>query len=428
MSAVGPATASPESPGRKRKASWRDGRSAESQKLKYSAGRAGRGGLLINDDTSGTWDLKTGSDPTTPPGIGQKSKPTVSPVYSFKDSDGDSDSDFCEDSTENDIFQLDDSDMEINDDIFDHEDLEGIEEKITDDTNIIVSYQQLCLFVSNNFVCNKCRRKVEKLERTTVGLATRLSHGCACGKSDHIEPELVDKTADGNAKRTWQAYTLNLKLLMVTHLIGASYRAAFIFLGMLNLSSVDFHHSWKMMEDHLHGPIQELTDGIVRQNVCEELDGVLPDANGLFGMSTSGDGAWNQGKYTHNSVSGHQMMVGKVNEKVVAYSCFSKVCATCHVWSTKEKEAPTHMCPKNYEGSSKGMESFGLMKCLLELHHDHKVKIKIFVTDDDATTKAYMRHSYSELIEAGEMEAQDWPRTASSRKKDDKGKLPLTHP
>ena len=74
------------------------------------------------------------------------------------------------------------------------------------------------------------------------------------------------------------------------------------------------------------------------------------------------------------------------------------------------------------------MESFGLMECVMKLHREHNVKVEKFILDDDATTKAYLKHSYRDLIDAGQMEEKDWPRTSSNRRKDDKGKLPLSHP
>ena len=82
---------------------------------------------------------------------------------------------------------------------------------------------------------------------------------------------------------------------------------------------------------------------------------------------------------------------------------------------------------KNYEGSSKGMECFGLMECVLQLHNKYDICVEQFVLDDDATTRAYLKHSYQELIDAGRMEPADWPRDKHKRKLDDKGKLPLSH-
>ncbi len=68
------------------------------------------------------------------------------------------------------------------------------------------------------------------------------------------------------------------------------------------------------------------------------------------------------------------------------------------------------------------------MKCVLQLHRQHNVKIDKFVLDDDVATKAYLKHLYHALVSAGRMEEKDWPKTASNKRKDDKGKLPLSHP
>ena len=104
------------------------------------------------------------------------------------------------------------------------------------------------------------------------------------------------------------------------------------------------------------------------------------------------------------------MFPGKRFEKVLAFVNYSKVCAKCDLTAKVGMIPPVHNCPKNYEGSSKGMECFGLMECVLKLHNNHDICVRKFVIDDDTTTRAYLRHSYAELIEKGLTDKADWPR------------------
>jgi hypothetical protein len=57
------------------------------------------------------------------------------------------------------------------------------------------------------------------------------------------------------------------------------------------------------------------------------------------------------------------------------------------------------------------MECFVLMECALKLHNNYNICIQKFVLDDDSTTRAYIKHSYQALIDAGQMDPADWPRT-----------------
>ena len=92
-----------------------------------------------------------------------------------------------------------------------------------------------------------------------------------------------------------------------------------------------------------------------------------------------------------------------------------------------------HDCAKNYSGLSKGMESFAGVQLVTKIwdHKEHKCAINRICADDDSTICAQMKHSYKELIVAGCMTEEDWPRTvpqAGNRlgsKKSDTGRLPI---
>jgi hypothetical protein len=68
------------------------------------------------------------------------------------------------------------------------------------------------------------------------------------------------------------------------------------------------------------------------------------------------------------------------------------------------------ICPKHYEGLSKGMEAAGSARIMNHLFETRKVVIGKLVGNDDSSSSIVMRHSFEELIDAGKMTFGKWPR------------------
>ena len=50
----------------------------------------------------------------------------------------------------------------------------------------------------------------------------------------------------------------------------------------------------------------------------------------------------------------------------------------------------------------------------------------VIISDDNSTMKSNLRHSYKQKLDAGIINASEWPRTNSgAKKKKDNGRLPL---
>ena len=127
-------------------------------------------------------------------------------------------------------------------------------------------------------MCSKCGATPSKLIRTTIVLATRLSHSCECGRSATIKPEVIENTeTNGNSLRSVKLYAINIQLMLLTHLIGGSYKAALSICALLNLCGVNFKQAWSGMEDVVYVKVAALTKDIVDKNVLEELEGVDVD-------------------------------------------------------------------------------------------------------------------------------------------------------
>jgi hypothetical protein len=130
-------------------------------------------------------------------------------------------------------------------------------------------------------------------------------------------------------------------------------------------------------------------------------------------------------------------MIGARTNRVVASQNYSKVCLICDLHSnattkntTPEVPVRAHECPRNHEGSSKGMEAKAALECVNQVWTSDETRafIEVICIDDDASTKAYLSHSFADLdalLKAHPTTKKGVPKTA---KRDDKGRLPKNHP
>jgi hypothetical protein len=89
-----------------------------------------------------------------------------------------------------------------------------------------------------------------------------------------------------------------------------------------------------------------------------------------------------------------------------------------------------HHCPRNHEGSLKGMEAKAALACVNKIwsHEQVSAFIELVCMDDDATTKSFLNHCFADLA------FKELPRPTNSKgdpktsTRDDKGKLTRDHP
>ncbi len=99
----------------------------------------------------------------------------------------------------------------------------------------------------------------------------------------------------------------------------------------------------------------------------------------------------------------------------------SQTCIKC----SKDVDHDISVCPKNYVGSSKGMEATGSARITKHLFETGKVVIAKHVGDDNSSCRMVMHHPFQELIDAGKLELADWPQY-HGKLKEKKQRWPLT--
>ena len=87
-------------------------------------------------------------------------------------------------------------------------------------------------------------------------------------------------------------------------------------------------------------------------------------------------------------------MIGEKTGKCIGYGVLSKFCYRCSIG----QDPSTHDCPKNFEGSSKAMESALAVKMLKALKEEGYT-VKTLIMDDDTTTISRVRKEVDSYIE-----------------------------
>ncbi|XP_048743376.1 uncharacterized protein LOC125656832 isoform X3 [Ostrea edulis] len=190
------------------------------------------------------------------------------------------------------------------------------------------------------------------------------------------------------------AWDVNSKLGAAMLFCGIGETAINALLAALNLPSVT-PTTLKRREREAGVAFEAVADATCQnailneKNSCEVTDSeeaVSFDA----GWQTRGSGR------NYASLSGHGSMIGVNTGKVLAYSFRSKKCRFCD--RAKEGDVKEHDCRKNWDKSSKAMES----DMAIEMLQDMKNKgfhVKKLIMDNDSTTISRAKITFDEDLE-----------------------------
>ena len=259
-----------------------------------------------------------------------------------------------------------------------------------------------------------------------------------------------------NGADTLSRWAINFQAVIMMQMLGGGYTLLQKMAGILGMNwRIGSYRTWQRLWNIVGMEQEKYAAELCRENILLELNetkksvGDATTKQGLVGITVSFDAGWQQRTVgtRYSSRSGHAMFIGGITSKIISYFCAAKECATCS-WRGKKSDeqvpnvdqdftgileenqmATGHRCPRNYAGSSKGMECTMCVYMAKKLPEEGCYVFRL-VTDDDATTRANMRHSYNELVKAGVWTSKKdcWPKTESGAYKTDYGKIPLTIP
>ena len=94
----------------------------------------------------------------------------------------------------------------------------------------------------------------------------------------------------------------------------------------------------------------------------------------------------------YDSSRGRAFIIGGRSKGIIGMVLYSKACHKFDATENRGEESEEHECPKNFEGSSKIMEAFAIMKMTEDVFYNHFFIIDVIVSDDDSTMQAVRKH------------------------------------
>jgi hypothetical protein len=231
-------------------------------------------------------------------------------------------------------------------------------------------------------------------------------------------------------------------MVLAMQQMGCGQAGAAVLGGMLSIGTDVLKNTWTKLEEAIGAAQIRMANTVINENIEKEKALSKMDDMERYLFCVSIDAGWNNrgsGK-SYNSDSCHHITVGNRSGLVVALHYMSKRCGTCESKEKRSEQSTeevnidndednnhnANMCPRNYHGSSKGMECTGALKSCLHLHEHHNVVYETIVMDDDSSTENILKWNMQAAFDAKLIDAI--PTTASGGKKVDNGQLPFSHP
>jgi hypothetical protein len=324
-----------------------------------------------------------------------------------------------------------------------------------DKSNVILPWKGLLEFLCRNFCCNLCKKSITEaqFEKLQVSFATSVNYFCpgcnvdalqaetrktlAPNKQTNRDPTKVSKNRYA-INHAIEDYALNQKMILSMQQLGSGRAGGAVLGGMLSIFVDPMASYWTDIESEIGKAQVGLGKDILKANIEEEKSLSSVDSLGRSELDTNMDGAWNNrgsGK-SYNSDSGHHLIVGNRTKKVIACHYMSRRCAKCELEMKAAEKAnlpkpvtkdhDEDLCPRNYDGSSKGMECNGSFENVNELHTKHNCVMHVIVMDDDSSSENILQWEIKSAMEKELLTT--WPLTPSGARRSNKGKLPLSHP
>ena len=197
------------------------------------------------------------------------------------------------------------------------------------------------------------------------GLAHEFTFACdACGATLATAPTSAKLPSDAPGR---PAMEINRLAAFSGDLSAVRRSAQTKFLNGMGVDGLQDNKAYAAHGAHLHSILEELSEAQLRKNRAlvrahmVEVHGAEPDEHGRVGIMVSADGSWAIRGYS--SCSGQGALIYEDGEAfpptVIGQQCRGRYCGKCMWYENNEPTyvVPPHLCPRNYDGSSKSMEA-----------------------------------------------------------------------
>jgi hypothetical protein len=215
------------------------------------------------------------------------------------------------------------------------------------------------------------------------------------------------------------------RLHLGLQLCGDGRQEANVIAGMMKLNVNPMQRRWTDVQEEVGVVIIQVGNEVLEENLHIECM-LSPVGNqGRRALDVASDTHWDKRGSTrrYDSLSGCTVTFGLKSNLPIGMEAMSSICIKCK----KGLEHNESLCPKNYDGSAKGMEASGaatIVRRIFENIHD-KCYVSRLVTDDDSSVRKILTHSYRDLLAANRITEDECPRYANGKKKPDNSLLPI---
>jgi hypothetical protein len=236
-------------------------------------------------------------------------------------------------------------------------------------------------------------------------------------------------------KDSAKCYLLNYMFVLLMQQLGIGLKSSTAILGLLGIRhSIGSDRTWKQIIERFGVAEQAVMEEILKDNIEKAREAAIakgeqpdPSLGGRVGIVGSMDQGWNKRSsgHTYDSLSGQNMLVCCLTKLILGVVCLSKACSACNGNNAPDedpavpdippvledddddddeaavaeavkgarllKPAEGHRCPKNFEGSSKAMESIAAAELVTKAYHTGRIYVKTVVGDDDSTTRSVLQ-------------------------------------
>lgn len=346
--------------------------------------------------------------------------------------------------------------------------------------NRLVNFDVLKEMIERRCHCASCRAGV-MLREITIGIATTVvltcnmcgmetqcnEAGLQCIEADTVRRGLKEGTRRNSTQKAFRDYLVHYSLVLLMQQLGCGLEGIRAILTHLDLCpTVGNWEKWRELMDTIGETQQEIADECMKKNMKQEIDlakeaGIptVVDPTGCMrqGVAASIDMGWQKRSSgnRYDSPSGVSLMIGAYSKKIIQRHVCSKVCRVCDEATRRANKKlkqtndvvskPLHRCPKNYEGSSKGMEAHAAVISVNRFYEWSARRIDCTpafihttISDDDSTTWANLQQSFTLRLEKHNLERESqglprltkkdwelWPKTKRGVPRQDNGKLSI---
>ena len=364
------------------------------------------------------------------------------------------------------------------------EDGDQPEAQTTTEGNRLFNFVGLKSMIEQRCVCSSCKGPV-LLSEMTIGIATTVILVCTDCSETKRRTETGPNTVSGddvkdqiglhdvpkrrrNTKK-FRDYPLHYTLVLLMQQLGCGLegiRAVLTHLGLAK--TVGDWVKWREITDTVGIVQQSLADEVCERNMKEEIElsanAGLPlqtDTEGVVrqGVAVSVDMGWQKRSSgrRYDSSSGVSLMLGAQTKSIMQRHVCSLVCRVCDEHERRSsatnnttknvlKPIRKHRCPKNYDGSSKGMEAHTAVISIRRFFHLSATSdqclpafVHTIISDDDSSTWANVQQSLTDRLQhLNECRKREglplitkkgcafWPKDNNGQPKKDLGKLKRT--